>query len=196
MLDVGCGMLGKEGKPLSKRLLTKVPVSASLARGRSSIQLILPLAMADESQFEVDLDTLFSRETLDRSSPELFPEAIPGVTEFIARNVPSSQEADDSLSKEWSADFDQEDIRIFQGFTALSQSALVEKVKELQNLAYQLGLEESHEMTRGKFLSILESSPEAVNSSPLDHSAAQVKLLNVSLERSVNGNADSLCNSN
>ena len=32
---------------------------------------------------------------------------------------------------------------------------LLEEVKRLQNIAYQLGLEETKEMTRGKYLNIL-----------------------------------------
>ena len=32
---------------------------------------------------------------------------------------------------------------------------LIEEVKRLQNIAYQLGLEETKEMTRGKYLNIL-----------------------------------------
>lgn len=144
-----------------------------------------------------NLDNLFARETLDRSSPELFPETIPGLTDFIAKNAPTTQEIEESSSKEWSSDFDPEDIRIFQGFAALSQSALVDKVKELQNLAYQLGLEESHEMTRGKFLSILNASPDLVDSSSLNDnsSVTHPKILNVPMEGSINGNAEELFNS-
>ena len=33
----------------------------------------------------------------------------------------------------------------------------MEKVKDLMNLAYQLGLEESNQMTRGRLLNILDS---------------------------------------
>lgn len=57
--------------------------------------------------------------------------------------------------KEWNTEFDQEDMNMLQGFGSLTTSNLLEKVKELQDLAYQLGLEESREMTRGKFLEVL-----------------------------------------
>jgi hypothetical protein len=40
----------------------------------------------------------------------------------------------------------------------LTSSSLVEEVKKLQNIAYQLGLEESKEMTRGKLLHVLDDS--------------------------------------
>ncbi|KAA3673490.1 protein lin-52 [Paragonimus westermani] len=42
-----------------------------------------------------------------------------------------------------------------QNFGSLSTQQLMDKIKHLQNLAYQVGLEEAKEMTRGKFLNIL-----------------------------------------
>ncbi len=54
-------------------------------------------------------------------------------------------------------------IIIFQAFDVLISelgslpvSSLLEEVKRLQNIAYQLGLEERKEMTRGKYLNILK----------------------------------------
>lgn len=159
--------------------------------------------MADESQLsDLDLDNLFSHETLDRSSPELFPETIPGVTDFIAKNVTATQEIEENIPNEWSGELDQEDIRVFHGFSSLSQSALIDKVKEMQNLAYQLGLEESHEMTRGKFLSILESSTslKATDNDTHDDDVKDLQSLDnsfdpsntLSIEAPLNGNADKL----
>ena len=43
----------------------------------------------------------------------------------------------------------------FLEFSKYSASELIAEVKQLQNLAYQLGLEEAKEMTRGKYLNIL-----------------------------------------
>lgn len=37
---------------------------------------------------------------------------------------------------------------------ALSQAGLIAEIKKLYDQAYQLGLEEAREMTRGKFLNI------------------------------------------
>ena len=42
----------------------------------------------------------------------------------------------------------------------LPVSSLLEEVKRLQNIAYQLGLEERKEMTRGKYLNILKRRRE------------------------------------
>jgi hypothetical protein len=43
------------------------------------------------------------------------------------------------------------------GYSKLTAQELIVEVKQLQNLAYQLGLEEAKEMTRGKYLNILSS---------------------------------------
>ena len=119
-------------------------------------------------------DLLFSRETLDRSSPDLWPERIPGVRDFVAANSPlrscsrppksssrqripcEDEDTEDCfLTKEWNRDLDSEDMNMLQGFGSLTTPVLLDKVRELQDLAYQLGLEESREMTRGKFLDVL-----------------------------------------
>ncbi|CAL1279485.1 unnamed protein product [Larinioides sclopetarius] len=104
---------------------------------------------SDESSMD-----LFSREQLDRSSPELWPEQIPGVSKF-ASLVMTQEEPKPSQQPEWLKDLDHEDISVLQGFGSLTAAALLEKVRDLQNLAYQLGLEEAKEMTRGRFLGIL-----------------------------------------
>ncbi|XP_078000964.1 protein lin-52 homolog [Glandiceps talaboti] len=105
-----------------------------------------PSAAADLEQ------TLLSFERLDRSSPELWPEQIPGVSEFAAFKSPGNQ------SPPWCAELEKDDIDMLQEFGSLTTANLMEKVKGLQNLAYQLGLEESREMTRGKLLNILDKS--------------------------------------
>uniref|UniRef100_A0A0B6YQ14 Protein lin-52 homolog n=1 Tax=Arion vulgaris TaxID=1028688 RepID=A0A0B6YQ14_9EUPU len=95
-------------------------------------------------------DKLLSFEKLDRSSPDLWPEKIPGVTEYeVGRSVKTAG------TPRWLADLEKDDINLLQEFGSLTLSQLMEKVRGLQNLAYQLGLEEAREMTRGKFLNIL-----------------------------------------
>lgn len=97
---------------------------------------------------------LLSEENLDRSSPELWPEQIPGVSKFASLSMCHSIDKPDQ-QPEWLKDLDHEDISVLQGFGSLTAAALLEKVRDLQNLAYQLGLEEAKEMTRGRFLGIL-----------------------------------------
>ncbi|XP_032812033.1 protein lin-52 homolog isoform X1 [Petromyzon marinus] len=97
--------------------------------------------------------SLLSFEKLDRSSPELWPEQIPGVAEFAA----SFKSPIASSPPKWMADLEKDDLDMLQEFGSLTMANLMEKVRGLQNLAYQLGLDESaREMTRGKFLNILE----------------------------------------
>ncbi|XP_037550625.1 protein lin-52 homolog [Nematolebias whitei] len=96
--------------------------------------------------------SLISLERLDRASPDLWPEQLPGVAEFAA----SYKNPITNSPPKWMAELETEDIEMLKELGSLTTANLMEKVKGLQNLAYQLGLEESREMTRGKFLNILE----------------------------------------
>lgn len=98
-----------------------------------------------------DLD-LLSLERLDRASPDLWPEQIPGVADFAAISSPEAT----GTPPAWMAELKKEDLDLLQDFGILTTAQLMEKVRGLQNLAYQLGLEEAREMTRGKFLNILK----------------------------------------
>ncbi|KAJ8719714.1 hypothetical protein PYW08_011889 [Mythimna loreyi] len=103
----------------------------------------IPLTSLEES--------LFSSEKLDRASPELWPEQIPGVSEFAP--LPSSNQSPPS----WTKGATKEDYNYMQQLGSLSTSGLIMEVKKLHDLAYQLGLEEAKEMTRGKYLNIFAS---------------------------------------
>jgi len=97
-----------------------------------------------------DLDqSLMSFERLDRNSPDLWPEQFPGVSDFVYNVAP------ETTPPKWLAIIDKEDLDMLQEFGSLSPAQLVEKIRGLQELSFQLGLEEAHEMVRGKFLNIL-----------------------------------------
>ncbi|CAH1790820.1 unnamed protein product [Owenia fusiformis] len=99
-------------------------------------------------------NSLLSFERLDRASPDLWPEQIPGVSDFASVRSPLS-------GPKWlSSNIDKEDIDydMLQELGSLTTQQLMEKVRGLQNLAYQLGLDEAREMTRGKFLNILDKN--------------------------------------
>uniref|UniRef100_A0A670Y9E3 Protein lin-52 homolog n=2 Tax=Serpentes TaxID=8570 RepID=A0A670Y9E3_PSETE len=117
--------------------------------------------------------SLLSFEKLDRASPDLWPEQLPGVAEFAA----SFKSPITSSPPKWMAELENDDIDMLRELGSLTTANLMEKVRGLQNLAYQLGLDESpwgrykqneeekkikaiitepREMTRGKFLNILE----------------------------------------
>lgn len=103
-----------------------------------------------------ELDTsLLSLEKLDRSSPDLWPEQIPGVSDFVAIQRLNNW---DPPRPKYMENLGPEDLNLLQEFGSLAASNLIDQVRKLQNLAYQLGLEESKEMTRGRYLNILETN--------------------------------------
>lgn len=57
---------------------------------------------------------------------------------------------------EWLNGLDQEDVDLLWSLGRLSSGQILEKIKELYNLAFELDIEEEKEMTRGKFLEVLE----------------------------------------
>uniref|UniRef100_A0A3B3YJI6 Protein lin-52 homolog n=2 Tax=Cyprinodontoidei TaxID=8087 RepID=A0A3B3YJI6_9TELE len=114
---------------------------------------VIPLAKGSTHPRGDDFESsLLSFENLDRASPDLWPEQLPGVAEFAA----SYKNPITNSPPKWMAELESEDIEMLKELGSLTTANLMEKVKGLQNLAYQLGLEESREMTRGKFLNILE----------------------------------------
>ncbi|XP_044730418.1 protein lin-52 homolog [Chrysoperla carnea] len=94
-------------------------------------------------------ESLLSLEKLDRTSPELWPERMPGVSEFVSCYTPPN-----SSPPSWTKGLTNEDINILHQLGALSMNGLIAEVKKLHDLAYQLGQEEAKEMTRGKYLNI------------------------------------------
>jgi len=52
-------------------------------------------------------------------------------------------------------EMDKHDFTLIGRYSKLTPNELIAEVKQLQNMAYQLGLEEAKEMTRGKYLNIL-----------------------------------------
>ncbi|KAG7302011.1 hypothetical protein JYU34_013461 [Plutella xylostella] len=83
-------------------------------------------------------------EEASRVSPDSF--AVPGVSEFAPAQPPQDAPWDKALTTE--------DISFMQQLGSLTTSGLIMEVKKLHDLAYQLGLEEAKEMTRGKYLNI------------------------------------------
>lgn len=99
-----------------------------------------------------DLESsLLALEKLDRASPDLWPDQIPGVSQFVPLDTPNESPATNILQG-----LTQDDLHTIQQLGNLPLYNLIEEVKRLQNIAYQLGLEETKEMTRGKYLNILK----------------------------------------
>ncbi|ODN04958.1 Protein lin-52 [Orchesella cincta] len=117
-------------------------------------------------------DELRSNERLDRSSPDLWPQNLSSAAQHIlAKNSLKTGESEQPLGI-WAQGLDPEDINLLHQFGSLTSSSLVEEVKKLQNIAYQLGLEESKEMTRGKLLHVLdeEEATAKANVNQISHS--------------------------
>jgi len=100
---------------------------------------------------------LLSMEKLDRESPEIWAEKIPGVNVFAAMNNISGRESNDNPPP-WTKGLSQEDINSMHQIGALSPAGLTAEIKKLYDQAYQLGIEEAREMTRGKYLNIFSQS--------------------------------------
>ncbi|XP_053552928.1 protein lin-52 homolog [Bombina bombina] len=114
-----------------------------------------PQVGKEDKNKRADLEaSLLSFEKLDRASPDLWPEQLPGVALFAA----SFKSPISNSPPKWMAELENDDIDMLKELGSLTTANLMEKVRGLQNLAYQLGLDESREMTRGKFLNILEKA--------------------------------------
>ena len=116
-----------------------------------------PAAYDDSEDLEDLEESLQALERLDRSSPDLWPDHIPGVGQFLPQtpfmdsDTPRGSEAGGYLHN-----LTREELETLMQLGGLSVQQLVCEVKRLQNVAYQLGQEESKEMTRGKYLNILK----------------------------------------
>ena len=102
-------------------------------------------------------------ENLDRSSPDLWPDHIPGVgqylpaTPYLDSDTPRQGEAGSGVSGSAGVlhNLTRDEMETLLQLGNLDVQELMSEVKRLQNIAYQLGQEESKEMTRGKYLNIL-----------------------------------------
>ncbi|XP_050546429.1 protein lin-52 homolog [Daktulosphaira vitifoliae] len=94
---------------------------------------------------------LKAMETLDRSSPELWPEPMPGMSGF-AQHIRSSSSNEKQPS--WKQPPDAHDMILVHRYSQMPLAPLLDELKSLYDFAYNLGLEESKEMTRGKYLNI------------------------------------------
>eukprot|EP01137_Pigoraptor_chileana_P002601 Opistho-2@41669 len=97
--------------------------------------------------------SLVAFETLDRSSPELWPTepAIAGAHVPLDRRISTPPPLEGRL-REIS---EQDEDSIMREFGLLPSTEMLNRIKDLENLAYQLGLDEAYEMTKGKLLNVL-----------------------------------------
>ncbi|XP_037025917.1 protein lin-52 homolog isoform X2 [Bradysia coprophila] len=108
---------------------------------------------------EDDPDDLISMEKLDRNSPEVWPEKIPGINYFIAmNNTPSVTSSSQAKGISWAQGLSSEDINAMHQLGALSSTGLIAEIRKLYDQAYDLGIQEAKEMTRGRYLNIFPST--------------------------------------
>ncbi|CAG2065098.1 unnamed protein product [Timema podura] len=67
----------------------------------------------------------------------------------------STQSTSNGSPQPWTKSLDNDDMNLLHQFGSLTAAELIAEVKKLHDVAYQLGLEEAKEMTRGKYLNIL-----------------------------------------
>jgi len=150
-------------------------VDAEVGTLLSADQIPIMTAGSHIAQPDIEIspeDELRSNERLDRSSPDLWPQNLSSAAQHIlAKNSIKTGESEQPLGI-WAQGLDPEDINLLHQFGSLTSSSLVEEVKKLQNIAYQLGLEESKEMTRGKLLHVLdeEEATAKANVNQISHS--------------------------
>uniref|UniRef100_A0A1Q3F8J7 Retinal tissue protein n=1 Tax=Culex tarsalis TaxID=7177 RepID=A0A1Q3F8J7_CULTA len=107
-----------------------------------------PVKIKEEAD---DEPNLMSLEKLDRGTPEIWPEKAAGIRGFTTPNMNFSPPA-------WTKGLTQDDINSMYQLGALSTNGIIAEVKKLYDQAYQLGVQESKEMTRGKYLNIFTSN--------------------------------------
>lgn len=98
-------------------------------------------------------DNLLALEKLDRASPDLWPDHIPGVSQFVPLEMSNDSPANNANVL---TDLSNEDLSTIYQLGNLPVAPLLNEVKRLHDIAYELGIEERKEMTRGKYLNILK----------------------------------------
>lgn len=102
----------------------------------------------DTNDSSITEESLMSLEKLDRASPDLWPEE--SIAKFIAQNLSQID------VPTWSNKLTSVDTSQVYRLGNLSVTELVLEVKRLHDSAYRLGVEESKEMTRAKYLNIFQ----------------------------------------
>uniref|UniRef100_A0A7I4YPQ8 Cation_ATPase_N domain-containing protein n=1 Tax=Haemonchus contortus TaxID=6289 RepID=A0A7I4YPQ8_HAECO len=90
-------------------------------------------------------------ESLQRApSPVLFPENVPGAAKVNTEHdgmLPSKQ-------RSFRTDLSPDDVKLVNELGRLTPDQLADYIKNVQNTAYSLGIEEARQFSRGKMLQI------------------------------------------
>ncbi|XP_055589023.1 protein lin-52 homolog [Uranotaenia lowii] len=96
-----------------------------------------------------DEPNLMSLEKLEQNSPDIWSKR--GAQGYSTPNVNFSPPA-------WTKGLTQDDINSMYQLGALSANGIIAEVKKIYDQAYQLGVQEAKEMTRGKYLNIFTNN--------------------------------------
>ncbi|RDD43144.1 Protein lin-52-like protein [Trichoplax sp. H2] len=107
-----------------------------------------------DQDIEQSLRSLLSDEHLDRDSPDLWSDPSFG---YNVKFSPAPSAVATPGSSKWQDESQNDREILIQELASLTKEEVLKKVRDLQNFAYQLGSEEAREMTRGKYLNILQS---------------------------------------
>ncbi|KAH7730694.1 lin-52 [Aphelenchoides avenae] len=100
--------------------------------------------------------SLLCTERIDRASPEIFKETVPGAWDFNKETTPLI--AGTKPSAKFKTELDPDDVKLVNELGQLSPDQLMEYVRNLQNNAYILGDEEARQFTRAKTLKIFDKT--------------------------------------
>ncbi|XP_065080887.1 protein lin-52 homolog [Ochlerotatus camptorhynchus] len=104
-----------------------------------------------KEELDDDEPKLMSLEKLDQESSEMWPEKGSAMHGFHTPSLNFSPPA-------WTKGLTQDDINSMYQLGALSTNGIIAEVKKMYDQAYQLGVQEAKEMTRGKYLNIFTSN--------------------------------------
>ena len=107
----------------------------------------------NQKPIQVEMNTLLTDERLDLS---LSTESFPGISKY-------SQEKEINYKIEqqreiWNSMLDHDDLKMIWKLSKMTKCQLLLRVKDFNDFAYILGLEETKEMNRGKLLNILKKN--------------------------------------
>uniref|UniRef100_A0A915KUZ5 Uncharacterized protein n=1 Tax=Romanomermis culicivorax TaxID=13658 RepID=A0A915KUZ5_ROMCU len=95
----------------------------------------------------ISAESLICLEHLDRKSPDLWPECLPGFSEFASKSL-SPYTPVKTPSSQSSVHLEGEDLKYMSELGQLTADQLAEHIKSLQNVIYQLSAVETKELNR------------------------------------------------
>ncbi|KAE9419209.1 hypothetical protein Angca_009099 [Angiostrongylus cantonensis] len=100
---------------------------------------------------DVQSETLTCVESLQRApSPILFPENVPGAGKHNTEHDGMCT----SKQRSFRTDLSPDDVKLVNELGRLTPDQLAEYIKNVQNTAYSLGIDEARQFSRGKMLQI------------------------------------------